>query len=113
VTLDGPGERLRIDLPGLPEPPPLPGGFGFRLQPDPAGRLQIAALIDEGPAAAAGLAVGDRVLGIDDADAGLWTPAQAWQALSGRDSARLRLQRGEGAVQTVALRRASFFPLLR
>jgi hypothetical protein len=25
----------------------------------------------------------------------------------------LRLQRGEGAVQTVALRRASFFPLLR
>ena len=44
VTLDGPGGRLVVELPGLPEPPPLPGGFGFRLQAGHA--LAVSAVFD-------------------------------------------------------------------
>ena len=32
VTLDGPGGQLIVELPGLPEPPSLPGGFGLRFE---------------------------------------------------------------------------------
>jgi hypothetical protein len=110
VTLDGPGGRLAVELPGLPEPPPLPGGFGFRL--DGGSSLTISAVIESGPAAAAGLQPGDQVQAIDGADARQWSAAQAWAALAGRDMAQMQVFRG-AASQRVELRRARFFPLLR
>jgi hypothetical protein len=109
VTLDGPGARLMVELPGLPEPPPLPGGFGFRL--DGGSGLRIGAVIDGGPAAAGAVSVGDAVQAIDGADARFWTPAQAWQALAGREQTVLQLFR-EGSSRRVELRRERFFPLL-
>ena len=110
VTLDGPGERLIVELPGLPDPPPLPGGFGFRLEG--GSWLRIGAVIDGGPAAAAGLQAGDAVQAIDGADARAWSPAQAWAALAGREQAVLQLFR-DGRSRRVELRRERFFPLLR
>ena len=110
VTLDGPGGRLIVELPGLPEPLPLPGGFGFRL--DGGGWLRIAAVIDGSPAAAAGVQAGDAVQAIDGADARAWSPARAWQALAGREQVALQLFR-EGSSRRIELRRERFFPLLR
>jgi hypothetical protein len=109
VTLDGPGERLIVELPGLPEPPPLPGGFGFRLKG--GDWLRIGAVIDGSPAAAAGLTAGEAVQAIDGADARAWSPAQAWQALAGREQAALQLFR-DGSSRRVDVRRERFFPLL-
>lgn len=110
VTLDGPGERLIIELPGLPEPPPLPGGFGFRLEG--GSWLRIGAVIDGSPAAAARLQAGTAVQAIDGIDARAWSPAQAWQALAGREQVALQLYR-DGDSRRVELRRERFFPLLR
>lgn len=110
ITLDGPGARLIVDLPGLPEPAPLPGGFGFRLMVDNG--LRIGAVIDGGPAARAALQPGDAVQAIDDADARAWSPTQAWQALAGRERSALQLYR-DGDSRRVLLRRERFFPLLR
>ena len=109
VTLDGPRDRLLIELPGLPAPPPLPGGFGFRLAAGSS--LRIGAVIEGGPAAAAGMQVGDAVQAIDEADARFWPPAQAWQALAGREQTVLQLFR-DGGSRRIELRRERFFPLL-
>jgi hypothetical protein len=109
-TLDGPGNGLIVELPGLPEPAPLPGGFGFRLAF--ASSLTVSAVIDGGPAARAGLMVGDQVQSIDGSDARQWSAEQAWQALAGRDSALLQVYR-DRASQRLSLRRERFFPLLR
>ncbi len=109
-TLDGPGNSLRVELPGLPETPPLPGGFGFRLAFTTS--LIVSALIEGGPAARAGLMTGDQVQGVDGVDARQWTVVQAWQALADRDTTLLQVYR-ERASQRVALRRERFFPLLR
>jgi membrane-associated protease RseP (regulator of RpoE activity) len=110
VTLDGPGERLIVELPGLPEPLPLPGGFGFRLEG--GSWLRLGAVIDGSPAAASGLQAGDAVQAIDDVDARAWSPAQAWQSLAGREQTALRLFRDDRS-RRVELRRERFFPLLR
>ena len=110
VTLDGPGERLIVELPGLPETAPLPGGFGFRLEG--GGGLRIGAVIDGSPAAAAGLQAGDAVQAVDGADARAWSPAQAWQALAGRERVALQLYR-DSQSRRIELRRERFFPLLR
>ena len=110
VTLDGPGGRLVVELPGLPEPPALAGGFGLRLEAGSS--LAVSAVLDGGPAAAAGLQVGDQVQAIDGADARAWSAPQAWEAMAGREAATLQVFRA-GASQRVALRRERFFPLLR
>lgn len=110
LTLDGPGARLIVELPGLPEPAPLPGGFGFRLALDNG--LRIGAVIDGSPAAQAAMQPGDAVQAIDEADARAWSPAQAWQALAGREQAALQLYR-DGGSRRVLLRRERFFTLLR
>lgn len=110
VTLDGPGERLIVELPGLPQPPPLPGGFGFRLEG--GSWLRIGAVIDGGPAAAAGVQAGAAVQALDGIDVRAWTPARAWQALAGREQVALQLYR-DGDSRRVELRRERFFPLLR
>lgn len=109
VTLDGPGDRLIVELPGLPEPPPLPGGFGLRLHSDDS--LTVSAVIATGPAAAAGVQVGDQVQAIDGADARQWSAAMAWDALAGREAAVLQVWRNQ-ASHRIALRRERFFPLL-
>lgn len=110
VTLDGPGGRLIVELPGLPETAPLPGGFGFRLEG--GSWLRIAAVIDGSPAAAAGMQAGEAMQAIDGADVRAWSPAQAWAALAGREQAALQLFR-DGRSRRVELRRERFFPLLR
>ncbi len=109
ITLDGPGGGLIVELPGLPEPPPLPGGFGFRL--DVGTSLIVSAVIEGGPASRAGLVAGDQVQSIDGADARQWTPAKAWQALAGRETTLLQVYRDQ-ASQRLSLRRERFFPLL-
>lgn len=110
VTLDGPGDRLIVELPGLPEPPPLAGGFGFRLEG--GSWLRIGAVIDGSPAAAAGMQVGSAVQAIDGVDARAWSPVQAWQALAGREQVVLQLYR-DNQSRRFELRRERFFPLLR
>jgi hypothetical protein len=100
VTLDGPGERLTIDLPGLPEPAPLPGGFGFGLG---AGAV-VNAVFDGGPAARAGVKPGQRLRRLDERDVA--TAAQAWRALQGRDSAHFEF---DGLPAAVSLARERFF----
>ena len=110
VTLDGPGARLIVELPGLPDPPALPGGFGFRLVVDNG--LRIGAVIAASPAALAAVQAGDAVQAIDGADARAWSPAQAWQQLAGRDQVMLQLF-AQGRSRYIELRRERFFPLLR
>lgn len=110
VMLDGPGARLIVELPGLPEPPALPGGFGFRLSVDNG--LRIGAVIAASPAALAGVQAGDAVQAIDGVDARAWSPAQAWQQLAGREQVKLQLF-AQGRSRLVELRRERFFPLLR
>ena len=112
ITLDGPGARLVVDVPGLPTLPPLPGGFGFGLARR-AERLNVGAVLGGGPAAAAGVEAGDALLSLEGQDTRAWSPAQAWQALVGREQAVFELQRGGSAPRKITLARASFFPLLR
>jgi C-terminal processing protease CtpA/Prc len=112
VTLDGPGARLIVELPGLPEPPPLPGGFGLALIGRSDG-LAVAAVLDTGPAAAAGIQPGDTVLAIDGTETRGWTPTQAWGALAGRNGAVFDVRRDDAPGRRVRLERRRFFPLLR
>ncbi len=114
VTLDGPGGRLLVELPGLPEPAPLAGGFGLRLEAGGAAS-RVAAVFDAGPAAAAGIAPGQWLLGLDDADAHGWAPEQVWQRLAGRTQAEFALgtEAADAAPRRVTLRREAFFPLWR
>jgi hypothetical protein len=100
VTLDGPGERLIVEQPGLPEPAPLPGGFGFALG---AGTV-VNAVFDGGPAARAGVRPGQRLRRLDERE--VTTTTQAWQALQGRESARFDF---DGLDAPVALARERFF----
>lgn len=113
VTLDGPGERLVIELPGLPEPPPLPGGFGLVLSGGGDAALSVTAVVDGSPAAAAGVLAGDEVAAIEAAPTRGWTAADAWQALAGHDAAVFEFVRGGSAPRLVRLERRRFFPLLR
>ena len=114
LTLDGPGGRLLVELPGLPEPVPLPGGFGLRLEAGGAAP-RVAAVFDAGPAAAAGIAPGQWLLGLDDADARGWTPEQVWQRLARRTQAEFALgtEAADASPRRVTLRREAFFPLWR
>lgn len=113
VTLDGPGARLIVELPGLPEPAPLPGGFGFALTRRQGAALAIGAVIDGGPAATAGVGPGDAVLAIDGTDVRTASPAQAWQMLARRDAATFELATRDAPARRIRLDRQRFFPLLR
>jgi len=101
LTLDGPGGRLALELPGLPEPPPLPGGFGFAL----AGDGQVSAVYAGGPAARAGVVPGQRLRALDGVPVAGIEPL--WRALAGIGEARFRF---DGAAGEVTLRRERFFP---
>lgn len=113
VTLDGPGSRLIVELPGLPEPAPLPGGFGLVLTRRSGSALAIGAVIEGGPAATAGVGPGDAVLAIDGNDVRTATPAQAWQMLAKREAATFELASGDAPPRRVRLQRERFFPPLR
>ena len=113
VTLDAAGERLWIELPGLPDPPPLPGGFGIRLGTVDGAGLAVAAVIEGSPAAAAGVGAADAVIAIDGADTGGWSAVDAWRALAAREAAAFELRRRDGTPRRVWLQRERFFPLLR
>jgi predicted aspartyl protease len=101
ITLDGPGGRLALALPGLPEPPPLPGGFGLAL----AGDGQVSAVYADGPAARAGVTPGAQLLALDGVPVG--GIEAVWRALAGTDEARFRF---DGGVGERTLRRERFFP---
>jgi hypothetical protein len=113
VTLDGPGSRLLVELPGLPEPAPLPGGFGFVLTRRHGTALAVGAVIDGGPAATAGVGPGDALHAIDGSDVRTGTPAQAWNLLARRDAADFEFAARDAAPRRVRLERQRFFPLLR
>jgi predicted aspartyl protease len=106
VLLDVPAQRWRIAPAALP---PLPGGFGLALADAP---LRIGALIDGGPAAAAGLRPDDRLLRIDEQSFDQRPAHDVWQALDGVDSAQFEWLRGAGAPLRTTLRRERFFPRL-
>lgn len=100
VTLDGPGGRLFVELPGLPDPAPLPGGFGFAL----GAALAVSAVFDGGPAARAGVRPGQRLRRLDEREpAGA---AEVWRSLQGRDSARFEF---DALAAPVTLARERFF----
>ena len=71
----------------------------------------IGAVVEGGPAAATGAAVGDQVQAIDGADARQWSVAQAWDALAGREAMALQVYR-DRASHRLELRRERFFPPL-
>jgi predicted aspartyl protease len=98
----------RIDRDELPT---LPGGFGFAL--DGNQPPQVSAVIDGGPAARAGLALGNRLLGVQGQPADrLWAHG-VWQALDGIESAAFEWSRADAAPQRMTLQRERFFPRLR
>lgn len=109
VTVDGGASRLVVEQPGLPETPPLPGGFGWHLATRAESGLVVEAIIEGGPAARAGVEPGDRIVAIDGADSRGWSAARAWQALAGRERAGFDLLRGS-AVRRLDLERVRFFP---
>jgi C-terminal processing protease CtpA/Prc len=74
--------------------------------------LRIGAVIDGGPAAAAGLRPGDRLLRIDEHVFGQRAAHEVWQALDGVDSAQFEWQRGAETPLRTTLRRERFFPRL-
>jgi predicted aspartyl protease len=113
VTLDAAGEHLVIELPGLPDPLPLPGGFGMTLGTPGGAGLAISAVIEGSPAAAAGVEAADTVTAIDGSSTLGWTTVDAWQALAGRSAAEFELSRAGSAPRRVRLERQRFFPLLR
>ena len=102
-----------VDAPGLPTPPPLPGGFGITLAQGSGAGLVVNAVLDGGPAAAAGIAVGDAVTAIDGHTTLSWAPADAWQALAGRGAADFEIARAGSTTRRMRLQRQRFFPLLR
>jgi len=107
VLLDVPAARWRTAPAAVP---PLPGGFGLALADSP---LRIGAVIDGGPAAAAGLRPGDRLLNVDGRSVEQRPAHEVWQALEGVDSAAFEWQRGTAAARQTVLRRERFFPRLR
>jgi len=113
VTLDATGGRLVIELPGLPDPPPLPGGFGMALSTPSGAGLAVSAVIDGSPAAAAGVAAADAVTAIDGSRTTGWTAVDAWQALAGRNAAEFELSRAGTVPRRIRLERQRFFTPLR
>jgi len=113
VTLDGRAGRLVVEAPGLPTPPPLPGGFGLTLGRVDSAGLVVSAVFDGGPASMVGIVVSDRVTAIDGNATGAWTPADAWQALAGRGAADFEIARAGSTARRLRLQRQRFFPLLR
>jgi hypothetical protein len=104
VTLDGAGGRLVVEQPGLPgEAPPLPGGFGFVL----TGALDVAAVLDGGPAARAGVKPGARLRSLDGAPLAGARASDVWRALQGRESAEFDFSGMAGS--GVVLARERFF----
>jgi hypothetical protein len=101
VTLDGPGGQLVVEQPGLPEPAPLPGGFGFTL----GAARSVNAVFDASPAARAGVRPGQRLLALDERDPG--SNAEVWHMLHGRAAARFAF---DGLSAPVTLARERFFP---
>ncbi len=88
VTLDGPGERLTIELPGLPAPPPLPGGYGFALRSVAGEAPAVSAVFDGGPAARAGVRPGQRLQSLDARALAGVSAGEVWRTLAGVHEAR-------------------------
>lgn len=86
-------------------------GLGLVLAPDPAGAV-VVRVIDDGPAWAAGLAEGDRVLAIDGRATARLGAADLERLLEGEESApvTLTVRREGGRVETVVLARALVAP---
>lgn len=107
VTLDGPGAQLRVELPGLPEPPPLPGGFGFALSGVAGQTPEVSAVFDGGPAMRAGVRPGQRLRAIDGRDLTGIGAGAVWRMLAGAAQARFTFGDDQ---PPVALARERFFP---
>lgn len=93
------------------ELPRLPGGFGFAL--DGSRPPQVSAVIDGGPAARAGLALGSRLLSVQGQPADRLAAHDVWRALDGTDAAAFEWSRSDAPTQRLTLQRERFFPLLR
>jgi len=91
--------------------PTLAGGFGFAL--DGSRPPQVAAVIDGGPAARAGLALGSRLISVQGQSTDRLAAHDVWRALDGLDDAQFEWSRAEASPQHMALRRERFFPALR
>jgi hypothetical protein len=91
-TLDGPGGRLEVELPGLPEVAPPPGGFGFALRSVAGGAPQVSAVFDGGPAARAGVPPGARLLALDGEVLTGVAAGEVWRRLAGVERATFRFE---------------------
>jgi len=86
-------------------------GLGLVLEPDPAGAV-ITRVIDDGPAWAAGLTEGERVLAIDGRPTARLSAEQLARLLEGEESASvsLTIRREGGRTETIVLARAMVVP---
>jgi carboxyl-terminal processing protease len=86
-------------------------GLGLVLEPDPAGAV-IVRVIDDGPAWAAGLVEGDRVVAIDGRPTARLPAEQLARLLEGEESApvSLTVRRDGGRTETIVLARAMVAP---
>jgi hypothetical protein len=106
VTLDGPGGRLIVELPNLPEVPRLPGGFGLALRSQAGQAPVVAAVFEGGPAARAGVRPGRRLLALDGQDVSSWRASEVWRLLYGVERASFGFDALPAAVE---LARERFF----
>jgi carboxyl-terminal processing protease len=86
-------------------------GLGLELTPDPGG-ARIARVIDDGPAWAAGLRAGERILAVDGRATARLGPAELDRLLEGEESAPVTLvvRREDGRTETIVLARAMVAP---
>jgi aspartyl protease family protein len=113
LALDAPASQASTAGPAGRDLPPRPGGFGAVLAPGDGGPV-LAAVIDGGPAARAGLQPGDRLTQLDGVAAAGLAPHEVWQRLQGREAAEFGFERADGsAPRRLRLARERFFPRLR
>lgn len=105
VTIDMRAATLSIDASRIGA---VAGGFGLVLAQSPAGPV-VVAVLESGPAAAAGIRPGDRLLAVDGEASG--AVAALWSSLAARDEAEFRFAVA-GGERTVRLQRPAFFPRL-
>jgi len=111
LTIDGPRRQAVVQRREGAEP--LPGGFGLGLaKPGSTPELVARRVVQSGPAAKAGVRVGDRLLAVSGLVGLPPTAPAVWAALRGIEEADFTWQAPGGPPRVTRLRRERFFPRL-